>query len=136
MADQGTLPQVDVSSITDPDIRRAVRAVVQLNQHLTAQVHQHQQEIEALLQMMVEKHIGSIGEFKRHMLKMQSADPRSERLHGQIAGAGHAGHAGHVGHTAHAAPAVAPAAARPVERTHQPIPRPAPDEDHPRRYTL
>jgi hypothetical protein len=130
MADQGTLPQVDVSSITDPDIRRAVRAVVQLNQHLSAQVHQHQQEIEALLQMMVEKHIGSVGEFKRHMLKMQSADPRSERLHGQIAG-------GHTSHAVHTAPAAtAPAAARPVERTHQPVARPAQDDDHPRRYTL
>lgn len=128
MGDTGTLPQVDVSSITDPDIRRALRAVVQMNQHLTAQVHQHQQEIESLLQMMVEKHIGSIGEFKRHMLKMQSADPRSERLHGQIAGGGH------VGHTAHPAPATAPAA-RPAERTHQPVVRP-PDDDHPRRYTL
>ncbi|MDB5324059.1 MAG: hypothetical protein JWN40_5690 [Phycisphaerales bacterium] len=131
MADTGTMPQVDVSSITDPDIRRALRAVVQLNQHLTAQVHQHQQEIESLLQMMVEKHIGSVGEFKRHMLKMQSADPRSERLHGQIA-------SGHTTHTTHTAPAAAPSssaapAARP-ERTHQPVVRP--DDDHPRRYAL
>ena len=132
MSDSGTMPQVDVSTITDPDIRRAIRAVVQVNQHLSAQVHQQQQEIESLLQMMVEKHIGSVGEFKRHMLKMQSADPRSERLHGQIAGAttGH-GHAAHT-HAAPAAAAAAPAAPARVERH---IPRPA-DDDHPRRYTL
>jgi hypothetical protein len=123
----GTLPQVDVSTISDPDIRRAIRSVVQLNQHLTAQVHQHQQEIESLLQMMVEKHIGSIGEFKRHMLKMQSADPRSERLHGQIAGG------------AHAAPSAAAAAhgsaAAPPPRQARPAEVSQPD-DHPRRYTL
>jgi hypothetical protein len=121
----GTLPQVDVSTISDPDIRRAIRSVVQLNQHLTAQVHQHQQEIESLLQMMVEKHIGSIGEFKRHMLKMQSADPRSERLHGQIAG-----HA--------ATPSVAAVhspAAPPPPRQARP-PEVAQPDDHPRRYTL
>jgi hypothetical protein len=121
----GTLPQIDVSTISDPDIRRAIRSVVQLNQHLTAQVHQHQQEIESLLQMMVEKHIGSIGEFKRHMLKMQSADPRSERLHGQIAG--------------HAAPSAAAAAAHspaaPPPRQARP-PEVAQPDDHPRRYTL
>jgi hypothetical protein len=132
MPDTGTLPQVDVSSITDPDIRRAIRAVVQVNQHLSAQVHQQQQEIESLLQMLVEKHIGSVGEFKRHMLKMQSADPRSERIHGQIAGAtqnhGHAAHA----HTASPAASAAPAAR--VERAPH-VSRPA-DDDHPRRYTL
>jgi hypothetical protein len=129
MSDTGTMPQVDVSSITDPDIRRAIRAVVQVNQHLSAQVHQQQQEIESLLQMLVEKHIGSVGEFKRHMLKMQSADPRSERLHGQIAGASQ-GHA----HGTHAAPPAAAApAARPERAPH--VARPA-DDDHPRRYTL
>ena len=131
MSDTGTMPQVDVSSITDPDIRRAIRAVVQVNQHLSAQVHQQQQEIESLLQMLVEKHIGSVGEFKRHMLKMQSADPRSERLHGQIAGAAAHGHVAQA-HT-HAAPAAAAPAAR-VERAPH-VARPA-DDDHPRRYTL
>lgn len=132
MSDTGTMPQVDVSSITDPDIRRALRAVVQVNQHLSAQVHQQQQEIESLLQMLVEKHIGSVGEFKRHMLKMQSADPRSERLHGQIAGAAAAAAHGHAAQThTHAAPATP--AARPERAPH--LPRPA-DDDHPRRYTL
>ena len=87
MSDTGTMPQVEVSTIPDPDIRRAFRAVVQINQQLSARVQQQQQEIEALLQMMIEKHVGSVGEFKRHMLKLQTADARSERLHGQIAGA-------------------------------------------------
>jgi hypothetical protein len=114
MSDSGTMPQVEVSTIPDPDIRRAFRAVVQINQQLSARVQQQQQEIEALLQMMIEKHVASVGEFKRHMLKLQTADARCERLHGQIAGA-----------------AAAPQAARARE------PEIAePEVDRPRRYTL
>src|SRR5687768_2318645 len=82
----GSLPSVDVSTITDPDIRRVVRQVVQLNQQLSAQIRQQQNEIEALLQMMIEKHVGSIGEFKRHMLKLQQGGARSDRIHEQISG--------------------------------------------------
>jgi len=114
MSDTGTMPQVEVSTIPDPDIRRAFRAVVQINQQLCARVQQQQQEIEALLQMMIEKHVGSVGEFKRHMLKLQTADARCERLHGQIAGA-----------------TAAPQSTRPRE------PEIAePEVDRPRRYTL
>ena len=123
MPDSGTLPQVDVSSITDPDVRRAFRSLLQASQLMSARIQQQQQEIEALLQMMVEKHIGSIGEFKRHMIKLQNADPRSERLHGQIAGS--------------------PAPAAPAHTTtppQQPVPRRAeiaqPEMDSHRRYTL
>ena len=122
MPDSGTLPQLDVSTIQDPDVRRAFRSLLQANQVMSARVHQQQQEIEALLQMMVEKHIGSIGEFKRHMIKLQSADPRSERLHGQIAGS-----------------------SAPAAQTHTATPQPAaprrveiaqPEVDGHRRYTL
>jgi hypothetical protein len=116
----GTGTQVDVSTIPDPDVRRAFRAVVQINEQLSTQVRQQQQEIEALLQMMIEKHVGSVGEFKRHMLRLQTADARSERIHGQIAGG--------VG-----APAAAAAATPRVEHRPHPIDS---DDDRPRRYTL
>lgn len=112
MADIGTQSQVDVSTIPDPDVRRAFRAVVQLNQQLGLRVQQQQQEIEALLQMMVEKHVGSVGEFKRHMLRLQTADARSERIHGQITEA-----------NSNLPRARAPETAEP-------------EVDHPRRYTL
>src|SRR3954463_13810529 len=104
-----SLPNVDVSTITDPDVRRVFRMVVQQNQQLTARMHQQQQEIEALLQMMLEKHVGSVSEFKRHMLKLQSGDVRSERLHGMITGGATNGTA-----------AGAPAAAAPPPRRPQP----------------
>lgn len=118
MADNQT--PVDVSTIPDPDVRRAFRAVVQLNQQLGQRVHQQQQEIEALLQMMIEKHVGSVGEFKRHMLRLQTADARSERIHGQIAG------------TAAAAAPSAPAAAASSSRSAAS----SDDYERPRRYTL
>ena len=120
-----SLPNVDVSTITDPDIRRAFRSMVQQNQHLTARMHQQQQEIEALLQMILEKHVGSVSEFKRHMLRLQSGDARSERLHGMITGGGA---------NATAAPA---AAAAPAKLPRRPEPEVAePEVDRPRRYTL
>jgi hypothetical protein len=125
-----SLPNVDVSTITDPDIRRAFRSMVQQNQQLTARIHQQQQEIEALLQMMLEKHVGSVGEFKRHMLKLQAGDARGERLHGMLTGGATNGTT--TGATAAAATPAAPA--RPARRPEPEIAEP--EIDRPRRYTL
>jgi len=127
MPDSGTLPQVDVSTITDPDVRRAMRSLLQVNQAMSTRIHQQQQEIEALLQMMVEKHVGSIGEFKRHMIKLQSADPRSERLHAQIAGNGTPA----VAHT-HVAATPQPQ----QQPVHRRVEIAEPEVDGHRRYTL
>ena len=116
-----SLPNIDVSTITDPEIRRAFRSMVQQNQHLTARMHQQQQEIEAMLQLLLEKHVGSVSEFKRHMLKLQAGDARSERLHSMITGG--------------ALPtAAAPAAAAAPRRPEPEIAEP--EVDRPRRYTL
>jgi hypothetical protein len=126
MPDSGTthgssLPNVDVSTISDPDIRRAFRMMVQQNQQLTARMHQQQQEIEAMLQLLLEKHVGSVSEFKRHMLKLQAGDARSERLHSMITGG--------------ALPtAAAPAAAAAPRRPEPEIAEP--EVDRSRRYTL
>jgi len=120
----GSLPNVDVSTISDPDVRRAFRMVVQQNQQLTARMHQQQQEIEAVVQLILEKHVASVSEFKRHMLKLQSGDARSERLHSMITG----GALPTNGTTATTATAAAP---------RRPEPEIAePEIDRPRRYTL
>jgi hypothetical protein len=134
-------PQVDVSTITDTPTRRAVRGVLQLNQQLAEQVRQQQMEIEALLHMMTEKHVGSVGEFKRHMMKLQNnTDARSERLHGQIAGIAAPAQQPTTARPAAVATAPAPAPAAPVAAAPKPPePRRAYDEpeiDRPRRYTL
>jgi hypothetical protein len=103
-----------------------VRAVVQQNHIMEMRLRQQQQEIEALLQMMCEKHIASVGEFKRHMLKLQQGDARGERIHDQI--------------TATAATATPAAAPTKPERPSRPAAvEPSysePEVDRPRRYTL
>ena len=124
MSHGGSLPNVDVSTISDPDIRRAFRMMVQQNQQLTARMHQQQQEIESLLQMLLEKHVGSVSEFKRHMLKLQAGDARSERLHSMITG-GALPTNGTNGTTA-----TAPPPRRPEPEIAEP------EVDRPRRYTL
>ena len=127
MTDSGQTPAIDVSTIVDPDIRRAFRGMLQINQQLSTRINQQQQEIEALLQMLIEKHVGSIGEFKRHMMKLQSGEARSERLHGQVAGAAAAPTP-----TATVNPAVRPQKpATPVREQYA-----EPEVDRPRRYTL
>jgi hypothetical protein len=119
-------PQVDLTHIEDPHVRRAIRAVAQYSHGVELRLRQQQQEIEALLQMMIEKHVGSLGEFKRHLLKLQQGDVRGGRIHDQIAAA-----------TAPPPPAAAAAAPPRVERPARPAATYAdPEVDRPRRYTL
>lgn len=74
-----------IATVPDPDVRRALRAIYQ-DLHQT--VHNQQIEIQALLEMMLEKHVGSIGEYKRHLTRLQQGGvARSERIQGQIDGA-------------------------------------------------
>lgn len=74
-----------LSSVPDPDVRRALRAMYH-DLHQT--IEKHQLEIQALLEMMLEKHVGSIGEYKRHLTRLQQGGvPRSERIQGQLGAA-------------------------------------------------
>lgn len=71
-----------IADVPDPDVRRALRLVYQ-DLHQT--IEHHQMEIQALLEMMLEKHVGSIGEYKRHLTRLQQGGvARSERILGQI----------------------------------------------------
>lgn len=77
-----TLLNVDVTRITDAETRRALRNAVQQMQQV---VDRQQIEIEALLEMMLEKHIGSLGEFKRHVQKIQQRQTeRAGRVHSRL----------------------------------------------------
>ena len=49
-------------------------------------------EIEALVEVLIEKHMTSIGEFRRHMMRVSQKDARGSRLHDQLM-APHASHA-------------------------------------------
>lgn len=78
---------VDLSNVSDPDVRRALRL---MQQTYESRLVQQQTEIEALLEMLIEKHVGSIGEFKRHLMRIQQKDARGARLHDQITAMQHA----------------------------------------------
>lgn len=73
-----------LNNIPDPDVRRAMR---RMHDHYEAALSKQQMEIEALLEMLLEKHVGSIGEYKRHLVRMQQKDARMTRLHDQIVSA-------------------------------------------------
>ena len=74
-----------MSSIPDPDMRRAIRAVYQ---DLHATIEKQHVEIQALLEVILEKHVTSIGEYKRHLARLQQGGvARSERIQSQIEGA-------------------------------------------------
>jgi hypothetical protein len=81
----GAVPALalDLSHIDDPEVRRALRA---LHAELEAQLAQKQLEIDALLQLMIDKHLTSIGEFRREIARLQQNQHRVDRLHGAIAG--------------------------------------------------
>lgn len=72
---------LDLSTISDPDVRRAIR---HMQQELDAALLKQQMQFEALLEMLFEKHVGSIGEYKRHLIRAQQKDPRGTRLHDQL----------------------------------------------------
>jgi hypothetical protein len=72
---------IDLSFISDPDVRRVLR---QMHERYTAAMEQQQHEIEALLEMMIDKHVGSLGEFKRYLAKHKAGLGRSERIHEEI----------------------------------------------------
>ena len=59
---------LDVSQIDDPTVRRALKT---LHTQMTNMLHRQQLEIDALLELMMEKHISSIGEFKRQLVRLQ-----------------------------------------------------------------
>jgi hypothetical protein len=80
----------EITAIHDPDVRRALRAMYH---ELHTTIEHHQMEIQALLEMMLEKHVGSIGEYKRHLTRLQQGGVgRSERIQGQISAAASQAH--------------------------------------------
>ena len=72
---------LDLSRVDDPETRRAIRAV---HQQMTETISRQQMEIEALVEVLIEKHMTSIGEFRRHMMRVSQKDARGMRLHDQL----------------------------------------------------
>jgi uncharacterized coiled-coil protein SlyX len=73
---------VDVSRIESAETRRAIRMLLQQLEDVIA----HQQtQIEALVELITEKHVASLSEFRRAVQQITDrSNQRSERIHSQI----------------------------------------------------
>lgn len=88
---------VDVSLIQDPDVRRALR---QIQEEYANQLAHQRAEIDAILEVLLEKHLTSVGELRRHVAKSQQAGTgRAGRLHDALWG-----NAQSTGHGTHPTP--------------------------------
>jgi len=67
--------------IADPEVRRAVKAVYD---ELMAIVSRQQYEIDALLEVLLDRHLTSVGEFRRLIMRLQQDRMRTNRLHEAI----------------------------------------------------
>jgi hypothetical protein len=79
-----TPQQLDLTRIDDPEVRRAMRA---LCQHVTGELQRQQLEIETLLELMIDKHVTSLGEFKVHLQRIAQGGARTARLAEAMCGA-------------------------------------------------
>jgi hypothetical protein len=69
---------VDLSRIENPEIRRTLRQLIQQLQEI---ISQQQIQIEALVEMTVDKHVWSQSEYRHYVQRIaQSATGRSDRV--------------------------------------------------------
>ena len=73
----------ELSEIRDPDVRRALRAI---HRDLAEAVERHQVEIEAVVQIMLEKRVMSMSEYKLHLSRLQNGQTslREERVRDEL----------------------------------------------------
>lgn len=77
---------VDLTRIENAETRRALRQIVQQTQE---SIDLQQVEIEALLELMLEKHLAGLSEFKRIVQRIQQhASERHDRMHSALTGPG------------------------------------------------
>ncbi|MCY2951727.1 MAG: hypothetical protein NTU53_07080 [Planctomycetota bacterium] len=87
---------LDLSYVQDPDARRALRMI---HQQISEAVTRQQMEIDAMLELMIEKHVTSLSEFRRNLIRLQQDTTRMNRIHGAMAPAAHGpGGTAHPGH--------------------------------------
>jgi hypothetical protein len=72
----------EIQEVRDPEVRRALRAMYH---ELAGSVQRHQIEIEAMLQLILEKHVASMSEYRLHLSRLQQGlSQRGERIHEQL----------------------------------------------------
>lgn len=98
---------IDLSVVEPAETRRILRTVLH---QIELRFVEQQNETEALIEMLCDRHAISVGEFKVYLRRMQQRDEKAVRLHAALEQA------------AHPTPAPAPLAAGPK-------PKPAEEED-------
>lgn len=73
---------LDLTHIDDPHVRRALRT---LQQQMSETLARQQLEIDAIIEVLLEHHLTSLGEFKRQLLRLQQDASRGQRLHNALA---------------------------------------------------
>jgi hypothetical protein len=68
----------NLSSIQEPGLRRALRSVFD---EMTATMNRQQMQIDALIEIVLDKHLTSMGELRRQLVRCQQEHTRSQRLH-------------------------------------------------------
>ena len=76
----------EIAELRDPDVRRALRA---MRNELKDAVERHQLEIEAMVQIMLEKRVMSMSEYRLHLSRLQQGrSARGERIHEELSSLG------------------------------------------------
>ncbi len=81
MSDTSVLA-AEIALIDDPHARRALRA---LHQEMCQAIRAQQLHIEALLDMLTDKHASTLVDFKRALLRLQQHGERAQRIEEAIA---------------------------------------------------
>jgi len=88
MPEATTTPAVpstlDVGRIEDPEVRRVLRAI---QVEYCSKIARIQLEIDSILEVLFDKHITSIGEFKREIARMGQNSAKTDRLHEALSAA-------------------------------------------------
>lgn len=77
---------IDVSLVEPAETRRSLRTALQ---QIELRFQEQQNEIEALIDMLCDRHAISVGEFKVYLRRTQQRDEKAARLHASLAQAAH-----------------------------------------------
>ena len=77
---------IDVSGVEPAETRRVLRTVLQ---QIELRFVEQQNETEALIEMLCDRHVISVGEFKVYLRRMQQRDEKAVRLHAALEQAVH-----------------------------------------------
>lgn len=83
MPDQ-TTAALDLSLVDDPNVRRTLRS---MHEQFSAALLRQEREIEALLDLLIEKRVTSVGEVRLRLQRLAQGDRRAERIHEQMTSA-------------------------------------------------